>query len=106
VDGSAGVQTVDRNVLPRFAGLLETFERRTGCPLLLNTSFNMRDEPIVCTPTDAVICFLRAGIESLVIEDFIVDRDALGPMWDGLLARAFKAQDVKGTISHLVYSFE
>jgi carbamoyltransferase len=106
VDGSARVQTVDRNVLPRFAGLLETFERRTGCPLLLNTSFNMRDEPIVCTPTDAVICFLRAGIESLVIEDFIVDRDALGPMWDGLLARAFKAQDVKGTISHLVYSFE
>lgn len=79
VDNSARVQTVDQNTNPRFAKLLEAFEERTRCPILLNTSFNMRDEPIVCTPFDAIWCFLRSGIDALVLEDFIIDRPGLGP---------------------------
>lgn len=85
VDGSARVQTVDPRVCGRFGRLLECFEHLTGCPVLLNTSFNMRDEPIVCTPVEAVACFLRATIDCLVIEDFIVDRDSLSPSWRELV---------------------
>jgi carbamoyltransferase len=81
VDGSARVQTVSEATNRRFARLLEAFARQTGCPILLNTSFNMRDEPIVCTPADAMTCFLRSDIDALVVEDFIVDRPA-----DSLLA--------------------
>jgi carbamoyltransferase len=103
VDNSARVQTVDRKVIPRFAGLLDAFERRTGCPILLNTSFNMRDEPIVCTPVEAVICFLRSGIETLIIEDSIVDRAEIGADWDNLFSHVIEARDLK--IIHPVYTF-
>jgi carbamoyltransferase len=61
---------------PRFAGLLEAFERRTGCPILLNTSFNMRGEPIVCSPMDALRCFAASGIDCLVL-GFMIQRAAL-----------------------------
>jgi carbamoyltransferase len=81
VDGSARVQTVDADTNPRFHGLLEAFERRTGCPVLLNTSFNLRGEPIVCSPTDAVLCFLRSGLDCLVIEDHLLDRAAVRHSW-------------------------
>ena len=81
VDNSARVQTVNKKTNPRFARLLELFEERTGCPILLNTSFNLRDEPIVCTPVDAVWCFTRTDLDALVIEDFIIDRSGLG-WWD------------------------
>jgi carbamoyltransferase len=77
VDGSARPQTVDPAQAPRFAALLEAFARRTGCPILLNTSFNVRDEPIVCSPADAVLCMLASEIDALVIEDFLIDREAL-----------------------------
>lgn len=103
VDGSARVQTVDRKLSPRFAKLLDIFEARTGCPMLLNTSFNMKDEPIICTPAEAIICFLRSGIESLVIEDFIIDREQLGPAWDGIFTRLFETPSTN--ISNLVYTF-
>jgi carbamoyltransferase len=83
VDNSARVQTVDKNTNPRFGRLLEAFEERTGCPILLNTSFNMRDEPIVCTPFDAIWCFSMSGTDTLVLEDFIIDRPGLGP-WSKL----------------------
>jgi carbamoyltransferase len=88
VDGSARVQTVDDEVNPRFARLLRAFEKQTGCPILLNTSFNMNYEPIVCTPVDAVICFIRSGLDTLVLEDFIIDRSAIGVMSQVLLRRA------------------
>jgi carbamoyltransferase len=81
VDGSARVQTVDPGVNPRFAALLEEFYRRTGCPILLNTSFNMRGEPIVCTPFDAIMCFVRSKIDLLVMEDFILDRSDIPLLW-------------------------
>jgi len=100
VDGSARVQTVSRRTAPRFAALLEEFDRRTGCPLLLNTSFNMKDEPIVCSPTDALLCFVRAGLDALVLEDFIIDREALPPSWSSL---AKLRPATRGTV-HAVYT--
>jgi carbamoyltransferase len=79
VDGSARPQTVDPRQAPRYAKLLEAFQRRTGCPILVNTSFNVRDEPIVCTPEDALSCAIRAGIEALAIEDFLLDLSSVPP---------------------------
>ncbi len=73
VDGSARPQTVDPATHPRFAALLAAFARRTGCPVLLNTSFNLAGEPIVATPTDALLCAARAGLPVLVLEDYVVD---------------------------------
>lgn len=77
VDGSARVQTVNKTSNQRFWRLLDAFARRTGCPILLNTSFNMRGEPIVCTPVDALICFARSGLDTLILEDQAIDRAAL-----------------------------
>ena len=74
IDGSARVQTVDPTGDHPFAKLLAAFARLTGCPVLLNTSFNMNDEPIVCTPTDALTCFLRSESDILVLETFIIKR--------------------------------
>jgi carbamoyltransferase len=74
IDGSARVQTVHRETNERFYELLTEFNESTGCPILLNTSFNVKGEPIVCSPEDAVMCFITAGIEWLVIEDFVIDR--------------------------------
>ncbi|CAG1005599.1 7-O-carbamoyltransferase [Burkholderiales bacterium] len=84
VDHSARVQTVHRDTHPRFHALLEAFERHTGCPVLVNTSFNVRGEPIVCTPEDAYRCFMGTGMDALVIEDVVVMKDAQPP---GLRAR-------------------
>jgi carbamoyltransferase len=72
VDHSARVQTVDPDRHPRFAQLLDAFDARTGCPLLINTSFNVRGEPIVCTPADAYRCFIHTDIDALVIEDVVL----------------------------------
>jgi carbamoyltransferase len=75
VDFSARLQTVDAERNPRFHHLLEAFDRRTGCPVLVNTSFNVRGEPIVCTPGDAYRCFLATGMDALVMEDIVVAKD-------------------------------
>ncbi len=74
VDGSARVQTVDRVDHPRLHQLLLEFESRTGCPVLLNTSFNIRGEPIVESPADAWRCFMRTGLDLLVMGDLIVEK--------------------------------
>lgn len=79
VDGSARVQTVDDSGNSRFCGLLKAFEKCVGCPILLNTSFNIKGEPIVCNPIDALVSFIRSDIDLLVLEDFIIHRVALGP---------------------------
>jgi carbamoyltransferase len=71
VDGTARIQTVDRESNPKFRLLLEAFGRKTGVPVLLNTSFNVR-EPIVCTPEDAIQCFLRTQVEWLVLGNLLV----------------------------------
>jgi carbamoyltransferase len=88
VDGSARVQTVDRQTSPRFARLLEAFHARTGCPVLVNTSFNVRGEPIVCTPEDALRCMASTGIDCLVLEDFVVERAHLPPTLPRAIALA------------------
>ncbi len=67
VDGSARIQTVHRETNPLFHALLEAFEARTGCPVLVNTSFNVWGEPIVCTPEDAFACFMGTGLDALAI---------------------------------------
>jgi carbamoyltransferase len=67
VDGTARIQTVHRETNPRFHQLLSAFAARTGCPVLINTSFNVRGEPIVCTPDDAFRCFMGTELDSLAI---------------------------------------
>jgi len=72
VDYSARVQTVHADTNPRFHALLEQFKARTGCSVLVNTSFNVRGEPIVCTPEDAYRCFMRTEMDYLVVENFLL----------------------------------
>ena len=69
-------QTVDAAHSPRYAALIRAFAARTGCPLLVNTSFNVRGEPIVCAPTDALVTMAESDIDCLVLEDFVIDRAA------------------------------
>lgn len=73
IDHSARIQTVDDQRNPEFSALLEAWEARTGCPVLLNTSFNGPNEPIVCTPADALRSFHRLGLDLLVIEDRLIE---------------------------------
>jgi len=75
VDGSARVQTVGRERHPFFWRLLRQFEQRTGCGVLLNTSFNVRGEPVVCTPDDAYRCFVNTAIDWLAIGPFLLSRE-------------------------------
>ena len=77
VDFSARVQTVRREDHPLYYDLLRTFERETGCAVLVNTSFNVRGEPIVCTPEDAFRCFMTTGMDYLVLGDCIVEKKAM-----------------------------
>jgi carbamoyltransferase len=76
VDYSARVQTVSATTSPRFYNLLAAFERRTGCPVLVNTSFNVRGEPPVCTPEDAYRCFLRTEMDYLVLGNFLIEKNS------------------------------
>lgn len=75
VDNSARVQVVSRQRHPRFWSLIDAFRQQTGCPLVINTSFNVRGEPIVCTPRDAIRCFLATGMDVLAIGSFVVRKD-------------------------------
>ncbi|HXT39111.1 MAG TPA: carbamoyltransferase [Candidatus Angelobacter sp.] len=74
VDYSARIQTVSYDQNPRLYGLLERFEQTTGCGVLVNTSFNVRGEPIVCSPDDAYRCFVRTEMDCLVIGNYVLDR--------------------------------
>jgi carbamoyltransferase len=79
VDYSARVQTVSRDTSPDYHALLSAFERLTGCPVLVNTSFNVRGEPIVCTPEDAYRCFMRTHMDYLVVGPFILAKEEQPP---------------------------
>jgi carbamoyltransferase len=74
VDYSARIQTVTREVNPRLYDLLLRFEQATGCGVLINTSFNVRGEPIVCTPDDAYCCFMNTEMDYLIIGNFVIER--------------------------------
>jgi carbamoyltransferase len=78
VDYSARIQTVDKTRNPFLRGLLEAFDSRTGCPVLVNTSFNIRDEPIVCTWLDALSCFLHTNLDVLVLENLVLHKSEQG----------------------------
>ncbi len=80
VDYSARIQTVDGKANPRYHDLLRHFDERTGCPVLVNTSFNVRGEPIVCTPEDAYRCFMRTEMDYLVIENYLLAKSDQ-PAW-------------------------
>jgi carbamoyltransferase len=74
VDGTARIQTVNERQNPRYYNLLKAFQRRTGVPVLVNTSFNTRSEPVVCTPRDAVECFWTSPIDALAIGSFLLQK--------------------------------
>jgi carbamoyltransferase len=80
VDYSARVQTVDAETNPDYHALISAFEALTGCPMLVNTSFNVRGEPIVCSPEDAYRCFMRTEMDLLVLEDVLVWRHEQAPV--------------------------
>jgi carbamoyltransferase len=74
VDYSARVQTVSKERSPDYFDLISKFEEHTGCPLVVNTSFNVRGEPIVCTPEDAYVCFMRTDMDYLVLGPYLLDK--------------------------------
>ncbi len=80
VDNSARLQTVDPNTNPFYYQILKAFEARTECPLIINTSFNVRGEPIVCTFEDAYRCFMRTHIDYLVLEDCLLEKSQQKPL--------------------------
>ncbi len=87
VDYSARIQTVHQETNPRYHALLRRFHQRTGCPVLVNTSFNVRGEPIVCTPEDAFRCFMGTDIEVLVVGNCLLRKEEQDPQ----LSRDYKS---------------
>ncbi|HJR62795.1 MAG TPA: carbamoyltransferase [Gemmatimonadaceae bacterium] len=81
IDYSARIQTVDRETNPDYYDLIAEFERQSGCAVVVNTSFNVRGEPIVCTPEDAYRCFMRTHIDALVLGPFLLQKGAQ-PAWE------------------------
>ena len=82
VDNSARIQTVDKRDNPLFHRLIEAFYEKTGCPVLINTSYNVRGEPIVCTPHEAFTCFMRTRMDFLVMGSFLLDKVQQKPWKD------------------------
>ena len=80
VDYSARVQTVGPDNNPRFYSLLKNFGLETDCPVLINTSFNVRGEPIVCTPEQAYLCFMRTEMDFLVLENLVLLKSEQAPL--------------------------
>jgi carbamoyltransferase len=78
VDYSARIQTVRRETNPFYYDIIEAFYRLTGCPVVVNTSFNVRGEPIVCTPEDAYRCFMRTNLDVLVLENYVLAKREQG----------------------------
>ena len=75
VDYSARIQTVHRDTNPRYHALISKFKEKTGCPILVNTSFNVRGEPIICTPTDAFKCFMGTELDVLAVGNYLLYKE-------------------------------
>jgi carbamoyltransferase len=105
VDGSARLQIVSYSGNRLFSELLSAFNRLTGCPLLLNTSFNLRGEPIVLTPFDAFSCFIRSNIDILVLGDFIISRDVIRPFMLEMAKEHAAGLPKSRSISEIAYTF-
>ena len=80
VDYSARIQTVSREDHPDYYDVIRAFEKETGCAVIVNTSFNVRSEPIVCTPYDAYRCFMRTGMDVLILGNFLLLKENQ-PQW-------------------------
>jgi carbamoyltransferase len=80
IDYSARVQTVDKDTSPRFYKLIKAFKRLTGCPVIINTSFNVRGEPIVCKPEEAYTCFMRTHMDYLIMGNYILSKESQKPL--------------------------
>jgi carbamoyltransferase len=93
VDYSARIQTVTEEANPLYYRLLRAFEARTGCPVLVNTSFNVRGEPIVCTPADAYKCFMRTEMDALVLAPFVLLKEDQPPLREDVDWRTLYALD-------------
>ena len=76
VDGSARIQTINRNQNQRYYNLINEFYKLTKCPVIINTSFNVRGEPIVCTPGDAFNSFLNTHMDYLVMQNYVISKKA------------------------------
>ncbi|MCX7611019.1 MAG: hypothetical protein N2043_05460, partial [Ignavibacterium sp.] len=84
VDYSARLQTVHKETNPRYYKLIEQFEKDNGCAVIINTSFNVRGEPIVCTPEDAYKCFMRTNIDYLVLGDYLLAKEDQIPLQEDI----------------------
>jgi carbamoyltransferase len=93
VDGSTRIQLVDKEIHPRFYKLLKKFYEKTGCPVLINTSFNVRGEPIVCSPEEALSCFMTTDMDILILENFILQKSSLGEVLKMELFMSAYAED-------------
>jgi carbamoyltransferase len=80
VDYSARIQTVNKDDAPLYHRLIERFDEKYGCPLIINTSFNIRGEPIVCAPEDAYLCFMRTNIDYLIMGNFLIEKREQKPL--------------------------
>ncbi len=93
VDHSARIQTVDPHTHPRYYNLIKRFDEKTGCPVIINTSFNVRGEPIVCTPHEAYLCFMRTNMDVLVMDRFVMYKPDQKPLKEDVDWRTLFALD-------------
>jgi carbamoyltransferase len=93
VDNSARIQTVDPHTNPRYYQLIKRFDEKTGCPVIINTSFNVRGEPIVCTPHEAYLCFMRTNMDVLVMDRFVMYKPDQKPLEEDVDWRTLFALD-------------
>ena len=80
VDYSARIQSVNKRTNPRYHEMISIFNEKYGCPVIVNTSFNVRGEPIVCTPEDAYLCFMRTEMDFLVLNNYLLDKSVQNPL--------------------------
>ncbi len=80
IDYSARIQTVDKDYNPLFYQMIKRFDEKYGCPVIINTSFNVRGEPIVCTPQDAYTCFMRTNMDYLIMGNFLIEKKEQKPL--------------------------
>ncbi|MCK5175188.1 MAG: hypothetical protein KAR47_17475, partial [Planctomycetes bacterium] len=80
VDYSARVQTVSEDTNPLYYRVIKKFDEKYGCPVIINTSFNVRGEPIVCTPQDAYLCFMRTNMDYLLMGNFLIEKKVQKPL--------------------------
>jgi carbamoyltransferase len=80
IDYSARIQTVDKDDNPLYYRMIRKFDEKYGCPVIINTSFNVRGEPIVCTPEDAYVCFMRTNMDYLIMGNCLIEKKEQKPL--------------------------